>query len=224
MNNVNNKESGVIPFYGGINPDLFEIERRCMDRNGKVIRFLDNILPSGIILDVGAGNGYTAEKILREDRMVIPMEPDEKMIDLNKNLIWSNGVAQSIPFHVNTFDAMYSTWAFFFDGIPDIDKGLKEIERVVKDEGIIIIVDNYGEDEFSSFSPLPNDMSNPISKWEERGFKYDVINTEFIFDTIEEAKKLFSFYFGEKGENVNKTRIEYKVVVYTKINKKGSIL
>jgi len=133
------KTSKIIPFYGGEKPGLFEIERRCMDRDGKVIQFLNSFLPNGIVLDVGAGNGYTAEKLIRENRIVIPMEPDEKMIDLGKNLTWSNGVAQAIPFHSNTFDAAYSTWAFFFDGIADIDDGLNEIERVVKDEGRITL-------------------------------------------------------------------------------------
>lgn len=209
------KTSKIIPFYGGSKPDLFEIERRCMDREGKVIAHLDSILPSGIVLDVGAGNGYTAEKLVRENRLIIPMEPDEKMIDLNKKLAWSNGVAQSIPFHSNTFDAMYSTWAFFFDGISDIHEGLNEVERVVKDQGQIVIVDNYGNDEFCSFSP--HDISSTVSKWVERGFKYEIIDTAFIFDTIEEAKKLLTFYFGEEGNQVDKTKLEYKVVVYTKV-------
>lgn len=145
------------------------------------------------------------------------MEPDEKMIDPDKKFIWSSGVAQSIPFHANTFDAMYSTWAFFFDGIKDIDEGLKEVERVVKKGSPMIIVDNYGDDEFSSFSP--NDISSYVSEWVKRGFDYEVINTEFIFDSVAEAKKLLTFYFGERGERVNKTRLEYKVVAYTKIKK-----
>ncbi len=210
----NDKSSKVIPFYGGQNPELFEIERRCMDREGKVIEYLDAVLPSGIVIDVGAGNGYTAEKLLRENRLIIPMEPDEKMIDSDKNFIWSRGVAQSIPFHANTFDAMYSTWAFFFDGIKDIDEGLKEVERVVKKGSPMIIVDNYGDDEFSSFSP--HDISSSVSDWVKRGFTYEVIHTEFIFDSVAEAKKLLTFYFGECGERVNQTRLEYKVVAYTK--------
>lgn len=213
------KMSKIIPFYGGIKPDLFEIERRCMDREGKVIEHLDSILPSGIILDVGAGNGYTAEKLMHENRLIIPMEPDEKMIDHSKHLAWSNGVAQSIPFHSNTFDAIYSTWAFFFDGISDIDEGLNEVERVVKDQGQIVIVDNYGSDEFCSFSP--HDISSSVSKWVERGFEYEIIDTAFVFDTIEEAKKLLTFYFGEQGNQVNKTKLEYKVVVYTKVKNDG---
>jgi SAM-dependent methyltransferase len=213
-----NKELKIIPFYGGLKPDLFEIERRCMDRGGKVIKYLDELLPNGIVIDVGAGNGFTAEKLMRKKRLVIPMEPDAKMIDFSKNLIWSNGVAQSIPFHSNTFDAMYSTWAFFFDGITDIDEGLDEVERVVKDGGRIIIVDNYGNDEFCSFSP--HNISSTVSQWVQRGFDYKVIDTEFIFDTVEEAKKLLSFYFGDQGNKVNKTILEYKVVAYTKVLKK----
>lgn len=214
----NDKSTKIIPFYGGLKPELFEIERRSMDREDKVIEYLNSILPNGIVLDVGAGNGYTAEKLFGENRLIIPMEPDEKMIDLNKNLIWSNGVAQSIPFHSNTFDAIYSTWAFFFDGITDIEDGLKEVERVVKEGSPIIIIDNYGDDEFCSYSP--NDISSSVSQWVRRGFNYEVINTEFVFDSIEEAKKLLTFYFGVRGQSVNKTRIEYKVVAYTKTKTK----
>ncbi|MBU5465905.1 hypothetical protein KQI49_03570 [Virgibacillus sp. MSJ-26] len=43
-----------------------------------------------------------------------------------------------------------------------------------------------------------------------------MINTEFVFDSVEEAKELLTFYFGEQEEIVNKTRLEYKVVAYTK--------
>ncbi|MFC7365491.1 MULTISPECIES: class I SAM-dependent methyltransferase [Bhargavaea] len=212
-------ESKIIPFYGGIKPELFEIERRCMDRKGNVIQYLEEHLPDGLILDVGAGNGFTAEKLIREGRFVIPMEPDEKMIDRSKKLVWSNGVAQSIPFHDNTFDAIYSTWAFFFDGIKDIDEGLSEVERVVKDGSRIIIVDNYGDDEFCSYSP--NDITSSVAPWVQRGFEYEVIDTEFIFDDVLEAKKLLTFYFGEQGSRVNKTTLEYKVVAYTKVLNKS---
>ena len=208
------KTNKVIPFYGGENPDLFEIERRCMDREGKVIEYLNENLPVGKVLDVGAGNGFTAQKLNRDNRIVIAMEPDEKMVDQKKDLMWANGVAQDIPFHSNTFDAVYSTWAFFFDGIVDIDEGLREVERVSKTAGKIIIVDNYGHDEFCSFTT--NDITSSVEDWVKRGYDYHVIETAFIFDSIEEARKLLTFYFGASGAKVNKTKIEYKVVAYMK--------
>lgn len=62
------------------------------------------------------------------------------------------------------------------------------------------------------------DITSSVSEWVRRGFKYEVINTEFVFDSVGEAKKLLTFYFGEQGEKVNKTRLEYKVVAYSKTN------
>lgn len=138
------------------------------------------------------------------------------MIDTSKKLIWTKGVAQAIPFHTNTFDAMYSTWAFFFDNVPDLAEGLKEIERVVKTGGHLIIVDNYGHDEFTSYSP--HDISSSVPNWIARGFDCNIIQTEFIFDNVSEARKLLTFYFGESGEKVNKRRLEYKIAVYTMVN------
>src|SRR5690625_6884343 len=63
-------------------------------------------------------------------------------------------------------------------------RSLKEVERVVKEGSPIVIIDNYGDDEFSSYSP--NDISSSVSQWGKRGFNYDVINTEFVFDSRSE--------------------------------------
>jgi hypothetical protein len=51
----------VIPFYGADDPAMFAIERAAMDRDGLVVRALDGLLPRGRVLDVGAGDGFTAE-------------------------------------------------------------------------------------------------------------------------------------------------------------------
>ncbi|ERN51092.1 class I SAM-dependent methyltransferase [Alkalihalophilus marmarensis] len=210
------KQTDIIPFYGGTHPELFEIERRCMDREGKVIDELQQLLPNGLILDIGAGNGFTAAKLQTTQRTIIGMEPDELMIDRTKQVIFTKGCAQDIPFHTHTFDAAYSTWAFFFEGITDLDKGIAEMKRVVKKGGPLIIVDNYGEDEFCALSDRL--ITSSTNHWIKRGFDYHVIETAFIFDHVEEARKLLGFYFGEPGKAVEKTRFEYKVAVYTALN------
>jgi SAM-dependent methyltransferase len=111
---------------------MFALERRAMDYHGQVISFLDRTLPSGRILDIGAGNGFRAARLSRPDRIVLPMEPDPRMVDVAQPLIWAQGVAQDIPFHDGSFDGAYSTWAFFFDGIPTLEQGLREVRRVVR--------------------------------------------------------------------------------------------
>lgn len=204
----------IIPFYGSKHPEYFQIERKAMDKNGVVLKYLNDALPSGFILDVGAGNGFTAEKLQREERVIIPMEPDEGMIDHQKKLLWTKGVAQDIPFHDSTFDAVYSTWAYFLPGIAK-DTGLKEIVRVSKKNASIIIVDNAGEDEFTSFSPRT--ISDEGLWYKTNGFKKEILQSSYIFESIEEARKLMIFYFGEMvKEKIQKPEIEYKIAVYTK--------
>ena len=209
------KETGnqVIPFWGGKHPRLFEIERRCMDRDGKVINFLDQHLPEGLVLDIGAGNGFTAIRLINPNRTVIPLEPDESMIDSNTPLIWTRGVVQNIPFHNAAFDAAYSTWAFFFQGVETIEEGLCELKRVVKFGGKIIIVDNAGNDEFCALSP--RDIASDPDWWKSQGFQSTIIETAYKFDSLEEANALLSFYFGDDiGEANRKTEIEYRVAAY----------
>ncbi len=114
----------VIPFYGATDPELFAIERASMDRAGKVIRFLDETLPeSGLALDVGAGDGFTAEALTTPSRTVVALEPSAGMIRAERPLRWCRGKAQALPFADASFEGAYATWAYFFLGHHDISAG-----------------------------------------------------------------------------------------------------
>ncbi len=208
--------SEIIPFYGSENRHLFEIERRCMDKDGVVINYLDKILPSGQTIDIGAGNGYTAALLTRPNRRVIPYEPSNNMIDRKQSLPWVRGIAQELPFRSNAFDGAYATRAYFFPAIGYGEKGLEELIRVVKPQDPICIVDNAGDDEFCSL--FERDISSDSSWWYKRGFESHILETSFKFDSIEEAQELLSFYWtlnGCKPGSEVDIEIEYKVVVFT---------
>lgn len=207
----------IIPFYGGNEPELFEIERRCMDRDGKVITYLDQHLPGGLVLDVGAGNGFTAQLLNKNGRHVVALEPDHAMIDLNKPLVWSKGVAQDIPFHDNVFVGAYATWAFFFTNFrDDMIDGLAELERVVKSNHPIIIIDNAGEDEFTALGK--KDFSADKKVWQSLGFSTTIIETSFRFDNVQEMRSLFTLFFGATVANRNsKLEFSYRVAAFTKL-------
>ncbi len=214
MMNQKDPDNPIIRFYGSEHPEMFEIERRCMDRDGMVIRHLDRELPDGLVLDVGAGNGFTAIRLCSATRKVIALEPDAGMIDRTVPMMWVKGIAQALPFEESTFDAAYATWAFFFADVPDIDKGLNELNRVVKKGGKLIIVDNAGEDEFSWLAG--KSMGSNPDWWRDRGFEQTLIHTSFRFDSLEEANRLLRFYFGDEASSKNsKTEVGYRVVAYS---------
>jgi ubiquinone/menaquinone biosynthesis C-methylase UbiE len=206
-------QSPIVPFYGGDFPRMFAIERRCMDRDGKVLSFLHQALPVGTVLDIGAGNGYTAEFLTTPERRVVALEPDQRMMDTRKPVLWARGIAQRLPFRDAAFHAAYATWAFFFSGLPGIEEGLSELHRVVRPGGPLLVVDNAGDDEFCALA-AHNIASSP-SWWQSRGFRQTVLHTSFRFDSLTEARELLTFYFGTKiHRKISKTEIEYKVAVY----------
>jgi SAM-dependent methyltransferase len=206
----------LIRFYGSTDPHVFEIERRCMDRDGVVIGFLDDVLPAGRVLDVGAGDGFTAERLQNPSRVVVAMEPDPGMIARERRLLWASGVAQDIPFHDDAFDAAYSTWAFFISGIDPgvIEVGLSEVQRVVRASGPIVIVDNAGDDEFTALTD--HRIVGDPALWVDRGFEHTVLETSFRFDSIDEARLLLGYYFGDAvKERVTSAELSYNVAVFT---------
>ena len=205
----------VVDFYGSSHPRLFEIERRCMDRDGVLLSFLDSRLPDGRVLDVGAGDGFTASRLSRARRAVVALEPDPGMVSRRQPLVWVSGVVQDLPFHDRTFDAAYSTWAFFLSGLDEaeLEAGLSEINRVVVGGGPIIIAENAGGDEFCSFSGRP--IHGDPGWWRERGFDTHVLESSFRFDDADEARELLTFYFGDgAGERVTCAEVGFNIAVY----------
>ena len=209
--------SKVIPFYGVSDPRMFEIERRCMDRTGAVIRRLDDLLPDGLILDVGAGDGFTAARISRRDRRVIPLEPAARMIRQGahaRRLPWVRGAAQDLPFRDGTFAGAYATWAYFFSGMAGVDTGLAALDRAVRPGGPLLFVDNAGGDDFLALAGDQSALASDAAWWAARGFTREVVQTAFRFEDIEEAHTLLGFYFGERGRTNARVEIGYNVAIY----------
>ena len=205
----------VIPFYGGSHPDLFALERRAMDRAGRVIDHLDRRLPGGRVLDVGAGNGHTAAALTASDRLVVGLEPDLRMIDPSVGIPWAAGDAAALPFADDAFDAVYATWAYFFPGFWDIGPGLAEAERVTRPGGSIVVVDNLGDDEFCALAG--NDIAADADWWEAAGFELAVVETAFEFDDLAEARRLLGWFFGDRGRDGAARRVGFRVGVFSRV-------
>ena len=202
----------VIPFYGADDPATFAIERAAMDRDGLVIRALDEVLPSGRVLDVGAGDGFTADR-LGASRRIVALEPSAGMIG-ERQLTWVRGDAEHLPFAEASFDGAYATWAYFFSRDWDPTPGIAELDRVVRRGGPLAIVDNLGGDAFAAMADT--DISADPGWWSAHGFETQVIETSFRFDDLDDARRLLGFFFGERGVQGAELEVTFRVGLFTR--------
>jgi ubiquinone/menaquinone biosynthesis C-methylase UbiE len=97
------------------------------------------------ILDVGSGNGAKAAQVLEASggAEVYAVDPNEKRVASMKrgfpSVKGSVAGAESLPFPDSYFDKVYSTMALHH--FSDLDKGLTEIVRVLKQGGSFVILD-----------------------------------------------------------------------------------
>ena len=76
------------------------------------------------------------------------------------------------------------------------------------------IVDNLGDDEFSSYvTEGPGHLAD-VGRWREFGFDHEVIDTVFSFDDLEEACTLLGFFFGESGRVRPKLEVGFRVGLF----------
>ncbi len=105
-----------------------------------------------LVLDLATGTGDVAIEVAKkrkEVKQVIGCDPAYKMVELAKQKVLTKkldkkisfviGDAQNLPFEDSYFECM--TMAFGLRNIPDRKKGLQEIFRVLKNNGVGIILE-----------------------------------------------------------------------------------
>lgn len=126
----------------------------------RALRLLSNPLPR-LVLDVACGTGdFSVAAVKYGCQKVYGIDIAEKMLDIGKDkierkhlsdsIIFQTGRAESIAFESNNFDATIT--AFGVRNFEDLDKGLTEMHRVLKDGGKILVL------EFSRPKSFPFDQ------------------------------------------------------------------
>lgn len=209
----------VLPFYGTAEPERFALERRSIDRPGRVLARLDQRLPrTGSVLDVGAGDGWTARQLAGAGRHVLALEPAVSMArhaTAHPAVTWLHGDAGALPLTDGAVDAAYATWAYFFPSIIDPSRGLAELHRVVRPGGPIVIVNNAGDDDVTQLNVASG--GEDLDWFTDRGFDIEVVPTAFGFDgeDPDAVRALLSAYVGDPARVPEgpPTHLEHRVAV-----------
>ena len=89
------------------------------------------------VLDLGSGTGAALRQL--QNYEVTAVDPDEKMLQLNKFSNKVIGSAEDLPFSDNSFDSVYC--AFVWRNVDEPALGLNEIYRVLRPGGKFILLD-----------------------------------------------------------------------------------
>ena len=95
------------------------------------------------LLDVGCGTGWFGLRISRDlGADVVAVDQSERMIEIAKADGLDARVAdvQELPFADGEFDCVSANWMLYH--VPDLDRGLAEIARVLRDGGRLVAITN----------------------------------------------------------------------------------
>ncbi len=117
----------------------FGIEILWRKRLRKFIKGKNNL-----ILDFGAGTGVFSEYV-KNKGTIIGIEPSVEMIKRGREkrdfIKFVNSFGENLPFKSNTFDYVIS--AYVMRNLDSLENGLKEIKRVLKLEGSLIVLEFF---------------------------------------------------------------------------------
>lgn len=106
---------------------------------------IDFSLEDKKLLDVGCGDGGDLNILKQKGVVVYGVEPSEEFINKarkqNPTGIIKEGIAEKIPFSDEMFDVVISKWAL--QTCENIPKALSEIGRVLKKDGIFILLSKH---------------------------------------------------------------------------------
>ena len=109
--------------------------------------------------------------------------------------------------------AAIATWAYFFTGAGwDPSSGIAELHRVVEPGGPLLVVDNPGDDEFTTMAA--HDIAADRDHWTRLGFDCEPVDTDITFTDVDGARALLDLYFGVDPDRRPALSYSYRVGIF----------
>ena len=207
------------------NNDYYDIFSIAEDYENKVANYLNDISNNKIVLDAGCGTGKYLNVLETNSKEYIGIDLSKNQLDKarlkstrsNTKLICSD--LANIPLEDKSIDLIVSCWVLgTITNINERNTVLKELKRVLKDNGQIVLIENAENSEFEIIRNRNKDnRTRDYNNWIlNNKFSLDKeINTYFQFNSLNEAKKCFEVIYGnEISSKISNNKIEHKINIY----------
>lgn len=121
-------------YYDGIAKGYFELYHQ--EQKEKILKVLSYIPKKGQILDLGSGDGVFNDFVKTQVK-VVSLDLSFNLLNLNSNKYLINASILNLPIKSNSFNFIVSFSVF--QDLPSIEDGVKEVFRILKKEGILIV-------------------------------------------------------------------------------------
>ena len=114
------------------------------DAPALAVELVLEVLPQRV-LEVGCGPGEAAEQIGASGAEVEALDISERMVALTRarGVKARVGDVQELPFENESFDAALAAWMLYH--VPDVERGIAELARVLRPGGRLVAVTNRVE-------------------------------------------------------------------------------
>ncbi|SEM71053.1 class I SAM-dependent methyltransferase [Lihuaxuella thermophila] len=168
------------------------------------------------IIDLGAGTGRLTCLLAPKAKSVLALDRSRAMLDVAAAKLKKMGLAnwkvevadhRQLPVADHSADLIVSGWSICYLGSSNaanwkqnIDQVMKEIKRVLRPGGSVIIFETMGT---GTETPDPPEFLRGYYTMleNEYGFSHTVIRTDYAFADLAEAENLTRFFFGDELAN-----------------------
>jgi len=199
--------------------DEYEHLIRREDYQGNILAAIESYFPlDGLdVVELGAGTGRLTRLLAPYVHSIKAFDASAHMLEIAETSLremelanWKTGVAdhRQIPIEDTSADLVISGWSFCYlavwggaDWASALQDGLNEIQRVLRPDGMVILIESLGT---GTEKPRPPEHLEQYFDWlTETGFERGWMRTDYRFESLEEAVELSTFFFGEEmGQQV----------------------
>lgn len=193
----------------GSNPELYELENHAIDPDGVLWDHLLALAPwhGSHLLDLGCGSGFWLPRYAELAVDVTGVEPDPALVVQARERPGGARVLQGSAEHLAlpdaSVDVVHARFAYFFPTpTHDCDPGLREVRRVLRPGGALVVIDNDQHDgDFATVLAAGNVAAHQGSEdairswWRDRGATTTRVMSGWSFRTRRDLEGVLRMEF-----------------------------